>query len=142
MINNNFNIQNVQLSQSGNVLLDRLEREQRTDTDFVNLLQQAVADITAEEGTENGAIATGLAAPTGQSQLKRAAIEMESWFINQMFQAMRRTVPEGEGMFEMSNAERIWRDMLDEQTAQNLAEGGGLGLATTLYQQLQRVNVG
>lgn len=135
---NNFNVQNAQLSQAGNNLIERLQREQITDASFMDMLQEAVSEITESELSNNA----GQNVPTGPSQLKLASIEMESWFINQMFQAMRRTVPEGEGMFEMSNAERIWRDMLDEQTAQNLAESGGLGLAASLYEQLTRVNLG
>ena len=135
MINNNFNIADHQISQLGNGLIDRLQRERATGEAFTELLQEAVAEVTGDE--------TESANPTtGRSQLKEAAIEMETWFINEMFKAMRRTVPEGEGMFETSNGEQIWRDMLDEQTSKSLAQGGGLGLAQTLYEQLKRVNVG
>jgi len=135
MINSNFNIANHQLQQTGNELLERLQRESASGEAFSQLLQEAVAEAT-------DASTPVTPATTGRSQLKDAAIEMETWFINEMFKAMRRTVPEGEGMFETSNAEQIWRDMLDEQTAKTLAQSGGLGLAQTLYEQLQRVNVG
>ncbi|MCL1935610.1 MAG: rod-binding protein [Defluviitaleaceae bacterium] len=72
------------------------------------------------------------------SDIKKAAIEMETYFLNEMFKAMRRTIPEATGMFEKSNAERIWQDMLDEETAKNLANSGGVGLAQMMYSQLTR----
>ena len=135
MINNNFNLADHQISQMGNGLIERLQREQATGDAFTELLQEAVAEVTGDD--------TDPVNPaTGRSQLKEAAIEMETWFINEMFKAMRRTVPEGEGMFETSNGEQIWRDMLDEQTSKSLAQSGGLGLAQQLYEQLKRVNVG
>ena len=127
-LSHQFAMQNAALNPRDNSLENLLEGIQGQGTEFAAALESVIENAETGEAT----------VPTGPSQLKRAAIEMESWFINQMFQAMRRTVPEGEGMFEMSNAERIWRDMLDEQTSQNLAESGGLGLAASLYEQLNR----
>ena len=92
-------------------------------------------DNTDLERLMEEALATG-----DTSDIRQAAIEMESHFINQMFQAMRRTVPESEGIFQESNAQRIWREMLDEETAKNLANAGGLGIADAIYEQLTRVN--
>ena len=75
------------------------------------------------------------------SDIRNAAQEMESHFINQMFQAMRRTVPEPQGIFAESNAQRIWQEMLDEETAKNLSRAGGMGIADAIYEQLTRVAV-
>lgn len=94
------------------------------NTDFATVLENAV-----ENGVEAG---------QDTSEIRRAAVEMESFFINQMFQALRRTIPESEGLFEKSNAEKIFQEMLDETTAQNLAESGGLGIADMMYEQLTR----
>ena len=74
------------------------------------------------------------------SEVRAAAEEMESFFINKIFQSMRRTVPEPQGIFSESNAQRMWREMMDEQTAQNLANSGGIGLADMIYEQLTRTN--
>ncbi|MCL1995814.1 MAG: rod-binding protein [Defluviitaleaceae bacterium] len=96
-------------------------------------MQRSQAQGQGFEEALESAIAQG-----NSAEIRNAAIEMESFFINQMFQAMRRTVPEGEGMFEQSNAQRIWQEMLDEETSINLARAGGLGLADVLYEQLTR----
>ena len=96
-----------------------LQREEQTGEDF-----QAILEAAAEKGDT--------------AQVRKAAIEMESFFINQMFQAMRRTVPEPQGVFERSTAEKIFQEMLDEQTAANLAQSGGIGLADVIYEQLTR----
>jgi flagellar protein FlgJ len=79
----------------------------------------------------------GRAMAGGSSELKEAAIEMESFFINMMFQAMRRTIPEPQGMFERSQAEKLFQEMLDQEMAINMARAGGIGIAQTLYAQLQ-----
>ena len=99
-------------------------------------LQRVQAQGQGFEEALESAVAQG-----NSAEIRNAAIEMESFFINQMFQAMRRTVPEGEGIFERSNAQRIWEEMLDEEKSINLAQAGGLGLADVLYEQLTRVNV-
>ena len=72
------------------------------------------------------------------SAIRAAAKQMESLFIYQMFQAMRRTVPESEGFFERSNAERIFTEMLDEEKANIMAKAGGIGIADAIYRELTR----
>ncbi|MCL1924594.1 MAG: rod-binding protein [Defluviitaleaceae bacterium] len=72
------------------------------------------------------------------SALRDAAIQMESLFIYQMFQAMRRTVPEPQGLFERSNAEVIFTQMLDEEKAKVMAQAGGVGIADAIYRELTR----
>ena len=72
------------------------------------------------------------------SEIREAAVQMESLFIYQMFQAMRRTVPEPQGFFERSNAERIFTEMLDEEKANIMASAGGIGIADAIYRELTR----
>ena len=52
-----------------------------------------------------------------------------------MYRQMRQTVPEN-SLFGESQGEKIFRDMLDTQLADNMADAGGLGLAKVIYQQL------
>ena len=72
--------------------------------------------------------------------LKEATNAFESFFLQIMFREMRRTVmeaPEG-SLFARSNAERIFRDMLDEEVSIMAANSGGIGLSAFIFRQMQR----
>ncbi|MDY6052814.1 MAG: rod-binding protein [Anaerovibrio sp.] len=68
-------------------------------------------------------------------KLMEACKGFESMFIQMMYRQMRQTVPEN-SLFGESQGEKIFRDMLDTQLADNMADAGGLGLAKVIYQQL------
>ena len=68
-------------------------------------------------------------------ELKEACKGFEAMFLNMMYKEMRATVPE-DTLFGESNAQKIFRDMHDEKLMENIADGGGLGLADMLYKQL------
>ena len=63
---------------------------------------------------------------------KAAAVarDFEALLVKQIFASMRHTLAKGEGGF----GEQMWTGMLDEQLAQQVAEGGGLGLVEPLAQ--------
>jgi flagellar protein FlgJ len=69
------------------------------------------------------------------AKLMEACQQFESIFIHQMISQMRATIPEG-GLFEKSQGEKIFQDMLDHEYAQNISKAGGIGLAKILYDQL------
>jgi len=68
--------------------------------------------------------------------LMHAAQEFEAYFLQMMFRAMRDTVDTDNGLLPQSEATRIWQDMLDEQTAISAAQGGGVGLAQQIFNQM------
>ncbi len=70
------------------------------------------------------------------AKLKEACKGFEAMFLNMMYREMRNTVPKNE-LFGNSNADDILRDMLDTQMVDNIADGGGVGLADMLYKQLK-----
>lgn len=72
-----------------------------------------------------------------RAQLKRLADELESVFLNQLFQAMRQSVPDG-GFAESSPGEEMFTAMLDEQLAREAAFKWERGLGEALYRQLSR----
>jgi len=86
-------------------------------------------------GINTGILAT--APPGHRAQLKRLADEMESVFLNQLFQAMRQSVPDG-GLGESSPGEEMFTAMLDEQLAKEAAFNWDRGLGEQLYRQLSR----
>ena len=120
---NFMNIQGINNFNNLNITNIGLAREESQTADFESLLSRVI------ESAENS---------RDTSDIKNAAIEMESFFIYQMFQAMRRTVPEPEGLFERSNAEMIFTQMLDEEKAQIMAQSGGIGIADAIYRELTR----
>ncbi len=75
-----------------------------------------------------------------EQELKEACVEFESYFLNMMFKSMRKTVVSGGGLFEKSNAEKMFQEMLDEELTKKIANEGGIGLADMMYKQLSRQN--
>ena len=73
------------------------------------------------------------------ARLKKTATQMEGLFVQQLFSAMRETVPEG-GMIEQSSAEQTFTSMLDEKVAQQVPDqwDGSHSLAHALYNQLSQ----
>lgn len=67
--------------------------------------------------------------------LKESTQEFEALYVMEMYKAMRKAVPEG-GLFEKSNAEEIYQDMLDMEMAKEASRGKGLGIAQAMYDQL------
>lgn len=74
---------------------------------------------------------------TDGAQLRQAAEQFESLFINMMFKTMRQAngvFSEG-NLFE-SKESSFYREMLDNQLSVEMARGGGIGLADLLVKQL------
>ncbi len=70
-------------------------------------------------------------------KLMEVCKEFESIFINMILKQARNTQQIG-GFEERSYAREIFEEMQDEQIAQSMAKGQGIGLAQELYKQLSR----
>jgi flagellar protein FlgJ len=75
--------------------------------------------------------------PDPHVALRGLAIEMEGVFYKQLFDAMRKSVPDG-GLIESSYAQDVFTSMLDEKVAAAAAERARHGLSEALYRQLSR----
>jgi Rod binding domain-containing protein len=73
---------------------------------------------------------------TKEQQLK-AATDFEALLLHQMVQTMWASVPQG-GMLSGSNEEALYRDMLSEQLAQELAKNQSLGLRDDVLGEMQK----
>lgn len=73
-------------------------------------------------------------------ELKKACDDFESYFIQLMFKEMRKTVNEDQGIIKKSQGEKIFRDLLDEQTSKLLTANGGIGLSNMMYMQMKLNN--
>lgn len=84
---------------------------------------------------------TGLVAarPTSKNdRLWQAAHDLEGVFLAQLFQAMRKTVPQDEGFLASSSSEDMFSAMLDEMLGKLAAERLEGGMGDALYRQLSR----
>lgn len=68
--------------------------------------------------------------------LKLAAKQFETVFLNMMLKSMRDATPQ-DGMFD-SEQTKMFTGMLDQQLAQNMASGQGIGLAEIMVRQLSQ----
>jgi flagellar protein FlgJ len=94
---------------------------------------------TAASGTDPRSLdAIKLAARSGQdpATIKKVAQQFESMFLSTMLKNMRATLPGGDPL--SSDATKMATDMYDQQIAQTMAKGRGLGLADSLVAQIQR----
>ncbi|OQX20595.1 MAG: hypothetical protein BWK76_00840 [Desulfobulbaceae bacterium A2] len=72
-----------------------------------------------------------------QDAKQKTSQEFEALFIQQMFHAMRQTIPDG-GLLKKDNATRIYEDMLDAERARVMARQQSLGIAEAIERQIQR----
>ncbi len=73
-----------------------------------------------------------------RSALHDACRGFESIFLDTMLESMRKTVPEDK-LFGDGNGMDIYKSMYDEYLAENISEnGGGIGLESFLYKQIDR----
>lgn len=70
------------------------------------------------------------------ARLKKAVQAFEAFFITQLLQEMRKTVPQNS--LGAGASSHLYQGMLDEQLGFTLAQGQGLGLAQALLRQLQQ----
>ncbi len=73
--------------------------------------------------------------------LKRSCRQFEAIFIQSMFKAMRKTIPDG-GFFEKDTAHEIYQDMLDLEISNEMARRQSIGLADQMYRQMEKYLTG
>lgn len=86
--------------------------------------------------TTDGLSASRGVAPDAHVQLRRMAHAMEGLFLNQLFQAMRASVPASGS--EDAPAQEMFTSLFDQQIAALSAEQQTRGLGEALYHQLAR----
>ncbi|HTS87719.1 MAG TPA: rod-binding protein [Gemmatimonadales bacterium] len=92
--------------------------------------------MTAPIGPKRALAATA----TDQAQLARlhkAAQDLEGVFVNEMFKAMRATVPQ-DGLLPQNPGQDMFTSLMDERLAERYAEHAGRGIGEALYRQLSR----
>lgn len=73
------------------------------------------------------------------ANLMKVCKEFESYFVEQMFKEMKKTVPETESSSSANNSMMdYYSDMLYQNYANASTENDNLGLAKSLYEQMKR----
>ncbi len=76
--------------------------------------------------------------PEQQDQKLREVGELyEKQFLREMVKQMRSTVNDEGGMLPTSNAEKIFREQLDQEYVEKWGAKGGIGLADVIHKQLR-----
>lgn len=70
-------------------------------------------------------------------ELKKACQEFESIMLDMMYKQMKSTVMKSDLVQEEPGRD-IFESMLDEKLVEKASEGGGIGLADSLYKQLSK----
>lgn len=87
-----------------------------------------------------GAGDSGAACGNGEDReaLKQACQDFEAIFINMLFKQMRETIPE-QGYLEHGMGMDMFEEIMDMETARDMARKGGFGLGRLLYEQVQNL---
>jgi flagellar protein FlgJ len=87
-----------------------------------------------------GRLADQLAASgqTPREKLQQASKDLEGLFVNELFKAMRATVPQGDGILSSAPGAELFQGMMDEKIAGLYAGKSNHGIGDALYRQLSR----
>ncbi len=72
-----------------------------------------------------------------EASLKKSCQDFEAIFMQSMFKAMRKTVPEGE-LIKKSSAEKMYEEMLDMEIATEISKKQSMGLADQIFQHTKK----
>ena len=75
----------------------------------------------------------------GSKDVKQAATQFEAMLVQQMMNSMWETVPDG-GMFGGSQEAGIYRDMLTQAFAEQIANGQGIGIKQVIEGDINRLD--
>ena len=75
-----------------------------------------------------------------EEELMDVCKDFEAYFIEQMFKAMQRMVPESEDNVSAATKQLkdYYKDQMTQSYAEQASEGGGLGIAQVLSEQMKR----
>ena len=75
-----------------------------------------------------------VAVPNADASLRQTAKQLEGVFVEQLFKAMRETVPEG-GLTDGGSGEDIFSGLMDQHLAEQVPNSWERGLGAALYRQ-------
>lgn len=104
------------------------------ESNFQAALQDAQSKL---ESAQKSTVMTPEEVAKRDAEIKAASVQLEAIMLKLMYGEMWKTVPKDK-LFGDDNAMEIYRDMYNEELTKQMAEGGGIGLANFIYEQLTR----
>lgn len=108
-------------------------------SDVINQYASAKTNADGNFADTLEAAAKEAKAAKDDKKLKSVCKDFEAMFLNLMYSKMRETVPDNT-LYGTSHGEKIMQSMLDTELTKNMADSGGIGLASLMYKQLSAVN--
>lgn len=104
-----------------------------------NDIVSAYSDIGSSEATQDEfkRVFDEALASKDDVELKQACESFESYYVQQLFKSMRKTIPESD-FLNSGNEKEIYTDMLDEEYSKVISKSHGYGIADALYKQLSK----
>lgn len=101
--------------------------------------------LTAEDARrpivrDTPAVASGAGAPDAggkDAKIRSVAGQLEALFVQQLFKAMRETVPQQEGIVSGGAGEEMFTGLLDQRLAAETPKQWSSGITDALYRQLR-----
>jgi flagellar protein FlgJ len=75
---------------------------------------------------------------TPREKLRQASHDLEGLFVNELFKAMRATIPEDGGILGSAPGQDMFQGMMDEKLSAMYAGKSNHGIGDALYRQLSR----
>jgi peptidoglycan hydrolase FlgJ len=72
-----------------------------------------------------------------KAALKKSCEDFEAIFIQSLFKAMRKTVPESK-LFAKGTATETFQEMLDQEVSSKISKKQSVGLAEQMYRQMEK----
>lgn len=72
------------------------------------------------------------------ADLKKATGQFESFFLHQMLQEMRKSIPKDTLVADDGHQQEIFQDMMDQTLADSASKRGDFGLGKMMYDQLSK----
>lgn len=79
--------------------------------------------------------------PSSEKEIKDASKDFEALLVQQMLASWWKTVPSGGGISN-SREEELFRDMLNQELAQQIAENDSLGIKDTIAREMTEKSKG
>ena len=103
---------------------------------YSDIYTNAASNQTAESVKNS---LSSVNAATSDAELMDACKQFESYFVEQMFKEMWKTIPESEFSSGSTNSMvDFYKDEMIKTIAEDSTEQNGLGLAQMLYEQMKR----
>jgi flagellar protein FlgJ len=95
----------------------------------------AVTTSAGAAGSAQTADSSGLDKP--HAALKNATQQFESYFLHQMLQEMRKTIPKDPLLGDDADQQDTFQDMMDQNLSDTISKSSSFGLGEMLYNQLK-----